>query len=64
MTEQKIPEAGKQRSVLEEEKNPNHKIIEVFKLSEMLSSHKNGVEEAKPQTQAWLEVLLIYLHGI
>ncbi|XP_047951918.1 bidirectional sugar transporter SWEET14-like [Salvia hispanica] len=52
MTEQKIPEAGKQRSVLEEEKNPNHKIIEVFKLSEMLSSHKNGVEEAKPQTQA------------
>lgn len=53
--DEKLPEIRKQISALEEDKNPNHKIIEVVKLCSLLNSDKNGVEESQsPQTQAWL----------
>ncbi|KAG6410620.1 hypothetical protein SASPL_128684 [Salvia splendens] len=47
----KLPEVQKPVSVTEEAKNNIHKIVEVYKLSSLLNSDKNGVE-ATPQTQA------------
>lgn len=44
---QKLPETRKQIAILEEDKSPNHKIIEIVKLNAVFSSESQQQNLAK-----------------